>query len=369
MGHANVACGFSGISMSNDRVVFVPLRKRKFADAIWCSKIISNDGPFGLYEMYMLPLYGEHDTYGGLEDIERNAHVEMLEKFFGANIDAIFSAMNGQSRLASFDDHFNFSGGRRPYGDDKDKDRPYGMFVHRDVWDEFASKTFCEYPSHIVATAWNDGDLNTIALEMMGFVLTQEVSNDKRYKFTYRHPEIDNFALSSDGTWVQFLDVQAHAYHPKGLAKVVRDHRGYEFSDEVKAKFDVRPAVLSFKSRIRSFEDDDIVKALTDDAPGVDLTALKRALRAVRGRHSHPISWTESSATQELYENVLCEEWFADVSVDMYTIIRNCWGANKLFAPTFNGPQDGHHATEMWLHEIALRVLKEEQRKRDDFDD
>lgn len=81
MGCSNVACSVSHISIQRkDPVVFIPLIPKK---------IVTSVKMFSTSEMYIpafLPIFGEYDDYGSLQNIAKDYNTDMIEQEFGISI-------------------------------------------------------------------------------------------------------------------------------------------------------------------------------------------------------------------------------------------------------------------------------------------
>ncbi len=82
MGSYNVACSISNISIGpGEEILFFPLEKNKYRYHI------GDQNPFLLgsncfYNPVCLPIFGEYDDYGGIENIDMNDNVQIIQKFF-----------------------------------------------------------------------------------------------------------------------------------------------------------------------------------------------------------------------------------------------------------------------------------------------
>ncbi len=88
MGSFNGACSVSNISIgSGDPVVFIPLEVVKHRNKI-------GDGNHMLiyshcfYAPATMPIFGTYDDYGGLENIEKDANLKIIEKYFDISFDS-----------------------------------------------------------------------------------------------------------------------------------------------------------------------------------------------------------------------------------------------------------------------------------------
>lgn len=109
MGDYNVTCGISNLTINNgDRIglnILIPTRlSRGYLD----SRIQGSMYYMGIYDHFTpfaAPVYGTYDSYGGLENIERNETVDFLEAFFGKDIATIVDCVGGSFR--GLDDSYN----------------------------------------------------------------------------------------------------------------------------------------------------------------------------------------------------------------------------------------------------------------------
>lgn len=76
MGSWSVSCGISNIAITaGHECVLVPLRK--------------NNQDYGYFEYIpaILPIFGQYNDYGGIEEIEKNINTELIEKVTGVTIE------------------------------------------------------------------------------------------------------------------------------------------------------------------------------------------------------------------------------------------------------------------------------------------
>ncbi len=91
MGSFNVACSISNISIgAGDPVAYIPLEIARYPYHI-------GDGNDMLiythcfYAPVTLPIFGEYDDYGGVENIEKDRNTEIIEEHFGIPIDKVIA--------------------------------------------------------------------------------------------------------------------------------------------------------------------------------------------------------------------------------------------------------------------------------------
>lgn len=111
MGDYNMACGISNISMGGGQeIAYIPLEVNRFPHAI-------GDGNNNLiykhcfYSPVTLPVFGVYDSYGGIENIERDANTELIETFFKCPVKDVMNIDKTTKPVSS------------------------GMFMHREIYE------------------------------------------------------------------------------------------------------------------------------------------------------------------------------------------------------------------------------------------
>lgn len=117
MGSFNVACSISSISIGcGDDVAYIPLEVSRYPYKI-------GDGnnfliyPYCFYSPVTLPIFGSYDDYGGVEDIKRDANVELIEAYFDEKTEDICGFRSGNVKPVCS-----------------------GMFIHREIFDTLVKK-------------------------------------------------------------------------------------------------------------------------------------------------------------------------------------------------------------------------------------
>jgi hypothetical protein len=101
MGSFNVACSISNLSISQgEKVVFIPLIPPThvhmgFENNIVNTTVGTNASmliyPNCFFDPFCLPIEGEYNEYGTLENIKKDANIEAIEKFTGLDIEDFMS--------------------------------------------------------------------------------------------------------------------------------------------------------------------------------------------------------------------------------------------------------------------------------------
>ena len=108
MGSFYTTCSVSHMVLTNQKTsiqLLVPNYSTDLKEHL--GMIVSNDGCQGFFAVFGFPIHGRYYDYGGLEDIQRDKNVEMLEDFFNLSIDQIISNV-GDDRWHRYSDDKNW---------------------------------------------------------------------------------------------------------------------------------------------------------------------------------------------------------------------------------------------------------------------
>jgi len=92
MGSYYTTCSVSHMVLTNQKTsiqLLVPNYSTDLKEHL--GMIVSNDGAQAFFAPFGFPIHGRYYDYGGIEDIQRDRNVEMLEDFFNLPIDQIIS--------------------------------------------------------------------------------------------------------------------------------------------------------------------------------------------------------------------------------------------------------------------------------------
>ena len=98
MGHFSYSCRLSGLPITGgDKAVLIPLipngPRFSYSDEklnkYGTTHYVSNDGENVFFRPAAFPIFGEYDSYGRLENIEKDDNTQALEKYFGLTIEQI----------------------------------------------------------------------------------------------------------------------------------------------------------------------------------------------------------------------------------------------------------------------------------------
>jgi len=90
MGSFYSTCSVSSMTLVNQKtsiLLLAPGYSTDFSEHL--GMIVSNDGPQAFFSPFGFPIHGEYDDYGYIDNIQRDKNVEMLEDFFGIDIQDI----------------------------------------------------------------------------------------------------------------------------------------------------------------------------------------------------------------------------------------------------------------------------------------
>lgn len=205
MGHFSYTCHLSGIPITGgDKAVLLPI----FPKDHWgydCSQehlskfgqgnLCSNDGPNMYFDELCFPIFGEYDSYGRLENVEKDDNTKVLEEFFGLSIDDILSVLC-DGRKDEYEKGGQFCDSVKILDKDNKKHmmllKTSATWYHLDFYNKLAKIKNEDHFDRV--ELGTHGILDALVFKYIGV----DKSKD-RYNKLYRKNALDVY---SDGTWI-----------------------------------------------------------------------------------------------------------------------------------------------------------------------
>lgn len=363
MGSFNVSCGVSRLSIGpGTPMVLIPLVPvdTKWSDRYVGAFVVSNEGPRAANVPFTLPIFGEYNDYGTLENVEEDENTEAIEKFFGCSIgdfvDHVCRPWDADSKI----------------GNENMPKKPLGMFVHRKVYDWMANNHQSEYDTD-KNTSYNQSYVSAYLLKLCDFVEGEKSpDNSKRYNRPFKHPEIEGLTIWSDGTWIEVemnnKKVDSWIYNPEDLVQFLKKqslnvpeilyhfldvpYYAHEYDKELEK---LKRAQESNAGMIESFkkigtkteqEISEMIEALSfmEDAYGIFTFG---------GRYS------KNDTFKKLYGESFDNPSIKDMIVKFRTFEHSLYGVNAAYLPSWNGYQCGNHRASYGLAKVVQGILEE----------
>ncbi len=388
MGCFNVACSASKLTIGcGQKIVLFPLKIREeyTPECSW-SKIhnpyyntanfVSNDGPFGICQPFTLPIFGQYNDYGCVEEIEENEHTKYLEKYFGTSIYNIAeyfcrACCDGEEMIKNFPDPDKLKG-------------IAGMFVLREVYDEYVKASLHE----MKRTVYYNAPMDIPMLENLGFTYVEDSKNE-RFNKIYIHPSTKDYVMMSDERWSHigkvnddgtYTEVNTSTYHPSYVAEAWPKETGQTLKlDHLKDIPLHQNESLKFHDKYAASNGislDDIHKELYE-------LISKRQTKKNKERQFFLIEQITSMCnyTSDM-DNRFWGKTFIDTYKQLFIDNHECistlmsdyhlfyyimFASNKLFIPSMHGFQHGDEDADIIVNEIALKIAN--QRKEDWIDE
>ena len=102
MGSFYSSCSISGMTLSHQKTSILLLTPNAESFSEHLNMIVSNDGCQAFFSPFGFPIHGIYDDYGYITNIKRDKNVEMLEEYFGVDIESIIQGI-GRERDAHKD--------------------------------------------------------------------------------------------------------------------------------------------------------------------------------------------------------------------------------------------------------------------------
>jgi hypothetical protein len=369
MGCFNVAGTMSNLSIdSGDKVIFIPLVQNRYCEDGMMpigaeTMFVGDNGASIFYSPFCLPIVGEYNDYGSVENIVRDANVEYLEDYFGISIDQFMAQI---SRNWCEDSDIEC---KTPELTKKLKSLG-GMFEDFDIY----QKMITHYK--IENSAFEKADLSSDTLEKLGLVLNSEKpTNDKRYTKYYNFEDTDRFAIYSDGTWIKTIDLETnneihHIYRVSSLEEKLLE-LGYKLKNTEQFKA-VTAIEISLKKvledrNIMDLEIEEITAQMKIEENDLDrMSVLTSKLSILLFKKSMLFdklytlkNWVELSYTFDKMEV------FLDPIVDLLSFNQMMYSTNNYFFPAMNGEQHGNQNASKALYEACLKITNDKLEERE----
>lgn len=341
MGCFNVSCGVSGLSMYCDDAVLIPLVQVETLQ-MGGGHLVSNDGIKQFFAPLTLPIFGNLDSYGRLEDIKRDANVECIEKFFGMNIDQFAEkVLLGDNAL-------------QPVVLIQRLAAPQvaGMYVHQSIFKTMVSQAPSECRNGSNWSIWDYGDLTDDVLALIGFSYKTEDKTRERYNRLWRNPKFPEIEIWSDRRWIR---VQYIA--PQSLCKGNMESC-YSLKDLV-ALIENKTKRTFPKTLKRKLQKTAYYHVLCETAKSEDHLFKHKWIYSVARESAYNLLGRTYVGGVDLFMSIygkhLGETQQALVALKIFEM--NMHGVNRLYMPSWNGHQHGNHQAHEMVAKATLRVL------------
>ncbi len=321
------------------------------------ANIVSNCGEHSLYEVVTLPIYGQLDSYGRLENIVKDANTEILENYYKKTIEVI---AEHSSSMACHKE-----------APPEDGDQPStpevpgaGCFINGEIYEQMTKLENTVSECGTPLSVWYEGYMTAKMLEELEFTYMGEVLDSPTYDpKRYKHKWVSNHAPDligySDGRWTQFTikDKAQAIYHPAGFYAVFYNTYNREYPVDAEWMKTTSVHGLSYEEAVQ-----DILKGkeLEKQFDTPEHKAITRRFNRLRGSVSE-LTLSRSALNShflDIYEEHLGDLDIRNEYVKVKHFNHNMFANNRLYMPTFNGYQHGNRQAEVILHNETLKIIQ-----------
>lgn len=366
MGSWSVYCGISRITITSGReCVFLPLIENK-----------THQG----YDKYIpatLPIFGEYDDYGGIENIVQDENVKLIEKTYNCSIEDFCAFLTDVRR--DYDNDYSDWYGKEHL---KPLEALKYMWIDREVWNFLVSY----HPNGYGRTG--DFDMgNPSFLKALGFEHIGK-TKDERYSEHYRYTNGDTLVnIQTDGTWCHLLNNEnSILYCLNDFKKLGVDTTKFDGKEEHNA-FEI----FDYKTRIQKLgyiigidrtyvnelemeklyvELDEDVRKQIEEKKKKRTDELKEKLIKQYGDKLNdeqfdnifiPVTKRGLSITHVYAKLIKDNNFICSSLADMVTLKHNMYCASTSWEPyiLFITPQCGEHAIHQKMLEVFAKINKE----------
>ena len=250
MGYFNKIGFISSLPIvSGDDTVLIFMLPNKYSEDKNSGVCYSTDW----FEPAFLPIYGEYDGYGRIENVKRTKSVEFIENFFDVDINTIIHEVDDNSVGRGSK---NCSAKRNNEIYEK---LTFGLELSK-VYKKMASVKRLAYSEDCNTEFW---------LDKLGFKQIENNTVSDRYKYTWIHPNVPGYEYHSDKSYGHLFDIssckehQGYIFHPKELdeelSKLSTTYKS-NITDNDKTLCSIDLSIIHTKLAIEEFE-----KSLTGD--------------------------------------------------------------------------------------------------------
>ena len=377
--------------MYGDRAVLIPLIPTRYTGSggpedevasrfeMYGANIISNDGAKTFFHPLTLPLFGNYDSYGRLDDIEEDENTRCIEKFFKMKIKDFAEAV-------AVGERFEMPKGWQKYNNKWLKNIA-GMFVHRDIWDHMATETYDEFgkPNRAI---YDDGDLTDEVLSMVGFRFEKEdKSFDQRYNRLLTRKDMPEVQVWSDGTWIRTVikgKKYESIYDLERFIETIEKHSEYRFppaqlrrvkstskfspiiESSLKAREASRKEILEYTKLLREAKkkkDTKLVDVYSQIISYGGLSGFAHGYVFTLGDH---LNRTAKDLFEAIYGKSLKQ--IAPLLMKHRQVEESIFAVNRLYMPSTNGYQHGNHYQSRALYAKSLEIVEAKIKEKDEDD-
>jgi hypothetical protein len=357
MGHWSVYCSLSNIAIGSGRpCVLLPLK-------------INRDSGLN-YDKYLpatLPIFGEYDEYGGIENIVENTNTETIERIYGCTIEEFCKFLLCTRRDYTDD-----------YSDWYQKEHLSAiehlkyMWVDLEVWN-FMKNYHPKGESR--AGDFNMG--NHELLTDLGFTLVGD-SGIERYTQLYKYKDTD-FHLASDGRWVHnikqsndyIFDMEDLATHGVDVSKYLNIEQQQAYSIfTYERKVEMLGPIIGVRD-IHMFGGGttiNLIESLKKLAAAGDTNITEEFITALEKKLDSPDAkdTVKIDLAKEYVKLIETDDYICSTLADMVTIRKNMWACSKSWEPyvQFTTIQDGEYNIHQGILEGFAKINKKILKKR-----
>ncbi len=381
----NVSCSISKISITyKEQAVYVPLLHKSYdyygirgelkdRDKKILTDVQSQSFyvyPNDIYNVLCFPIKGTYNEYGGLNNIERNANTDAIEKFFGCSIEDVCNNQTLKEKLCS-------KSGKRNSSDSISNKNILldlsqflsGMFFHRKLYDNMVEDINVK---QLEAGYLDRVGLTVDILMQLGFTMFLELESPYLGE---RQGFMTHECLPKG--WYVFADVGGGSlFQLSGDCDLKRDFVNYtpQFSLKKSVSFAIDKGALQLKELIQkhlNFELDISLLSKTKKA-SLEFDKMRQELKTnpdfiFEGRgpfyplskkidpSSHNVSWT---FLNDIYREAIINGTIRQDWVEWFDFIAAAKAANIHWTPSMNGEQLANDKVAENVLKSALGIIE-----------
>lgn len=419
MGSSNVSCSISNLSINTgDKVAFIPLVAARYMPSD--TTLVVPDAmliyPYALLNPLCLPIIGEYNDYGGVEDIQEDVNTKAIEAFIGLPIADFMSCVTcGRAPHDYFGDIYGNLVDEDQKQARKDYKTPFAgkyleitgferLNITGEAWYDYKRKDFPYlvklvpsydnqnegYGHRILGVGFEIYDSNGIVVASCGWYDPKMEICQAYLKLTKYHIYVSeenqwkvNLLSRCSGMFIHG-DLWDHmsAVDAEELTRMNKSHG--DLFDEMQQKLieydEGDPEFRIVKAK--SIEEQEARHKLMVEMFGTERTG-KFEPRKPGTEYKVPRLFPEDPMRRfgggfiryydewdffkEIYRDGIKDGSLRQCFIDYHNFYWQMYSGNRFFFPGMNGEQCGNDDLQLSLAEVAVKLLKKRIKEREDW--
>lgn len=358
MGDSSVSCALSGFTLQGEDAIFIPLVEASYSPAIVGSRLGWKSTT--LYAPYTLPYRIRLDDYSRAEFVYKDKNTDLIERHL---------SKWGEERwtIEEFTKACIFGENIAEDKSDEKQVLGRGCFIHPEVYAAFSKPI---KGGKDADSLWDEWPVGKINLKVIGCKFVEDLGEDERYRYLYKHPDIPNVSFYFDGSFTNFSAdngkrfLLGHRLSKMHTALVKAGFAGFPKPDIKKAKSISSTQTLFILETERLVEDYrrfyrvlNLRKGIPPESPEEEMISAFEVARN-KLRYLHFLENVDNTLLT-YYLKAIHQGEFLKEAADLKHVLEAFNAGNKLLIPSICAEQYPDHSASVLFNKKMLELAKQ----------